>query len=70
VLWWQSANFDERAFDEPMSFDIRRDPNPHQIFDVGTHSFLVANLARLEILLVFEGLRDRRAPVRFKASDR
>lgn len=59
VLWWQAANFDERAFDNPHVFDIRRDPNPHVAFGVGSHFCLGANLARLEIMLVFDGLLDR-----------
>ncbi|KAA0235756.1 MAG: putative cytochrome P450 126 [Acidimicrobiales bacterium] len=59
VLWWQAANFDERAFDHPMEFDIRRDPNPHLTFGIGTHFCLGAKLARLEMRLVFDGLLDR-----------
>ena len=59
VLWWQAANFDERVFPEPFVFDIRRHPNPHLSFGIGTHRCLGANLARLEISLVFDGLLDR-----------
>ena len=63
VLWWQAANFDERVFTDPYEFDIRRDPNPHLSFGVGSHFCLGANLARLEIKLVFEGLLQRAARV-------
>lgn len=59
VLWWQSANFDDRVFDDPLSFDIGRDPNPHLAFGVGSHFCLGANLARMEMRLVFDGLLDR-----------
>jgi cytochrome P450 len=59
VLWWQAANFDERAFDRPLEFDIRRNPNPHLSFGIGSHFCLGASLARLEIKLVFGGLLDR-----------
>ena len=59
VLWWQAANFDERTFVDPLSFDIRRSPNPHLAFGAGSHFCLGANLARLEISLVFDGLLDR-----------
>ena len=63
VLWWQAANFDERVFCDPLTFDIHRDPNPHLSFGVGSHFCLGANLARLEVKLVFEGLLDRVARV-------
>ena len=59
VLWWQAANFDDRTFTEPREFDIRRDPNPHLAFGTGSHVCLGANLARLELRLVFDGLLDR-----------
>ncbi len=59
VLWWQAADFDERAFSDPQLFDIGRDPNPHLAFGAGSHFCLGASLARLEIRLVFEGLLDR-----------
>src|SRR5690606_34612201 len=42
VLWWQAANFDERAFDRPHEFDVRRAPNPHLAFGVGSHFCLGA----------------------------
>jgi len=59
VLWWQAADFDGRAFVDPLHFDVRRDPNPHLAFGAGGHFCLGANLARLEISLVFDGLLDR-----------
>jgi cytochrome P450 len=59
VLWWQSANFDERTFDDPEHFDIKRSPNPHLAFGLGPHFCLGANLARLEIRLVLGGLAQR-----------
>jgi cytochrome P450 len=59
VLWWQAANFDERVFEDPHRFDVTRSPNPHLSFGVGSHFCLGANLARLEISLVFDGLLDR-----------
>ena len=59
VLWWQAADFDERVFTDPLRFDIHRSPNPHLAFGAGNHFCLGANLARLEITLVFDGLLDR-----------
>ena len=59
VLWWQAADFDERTFADPHEFDIGRSPNPHLAFGTGSHFCLGANLARLEIRLVFERLLER-----------
>lgn len=59
TLWWASANRDDDAFAEPFRFDVRRDPNPHLTFGHGAHFCLGANLARLEIRLVFDALLDR-----------
>ena len=63
VLWWQAANFDGRVFDDPFEFDLFRSPNPHLAFGAGSHFCLGANLARLEMMLVFDGLLDRVAAV-------
>jgi|SRR5581483_2957253 len=56
VIWEGSANRDERVFTDSMSFDLRRDPNPHLGFGHGVHFCLGANLARLEIRVLYEEL--------------
>jgi cholest-4-en-3-one 26-monooxygenase len=58
-LFYGSANFDETVFDAPYRFDIRRDPNPHLAFGGhGAHYCLGANLARLEVGLIFDAIAD------------
>ncbi len=58
-LFYSSANFDETEFDDPFRFDILRDPNPHLGFGgTGTHYCVGANLARLEIDLMFNAIAD------------
>lgn len=65
VLFWEaSANRDERVFDRSMTFDIRRDPNPHLSFGHGVHYCLGANLARLEMRVMFSELLPRFATYR------
>jgi cytochrome P450 len=59
TLWWASANRDERIFEDPFRFDVRRSPNPHVAFGYRSHFCLGANLARLEIRIVFEELLRR-----------
>jgi cholest-4-en-3-one 26-monooxygenase len=64
VVWYCSANFDEAVFDDPMRFDIGRAPNDHVAFGGGgPHFCLGANLARLEIRVMFEELLNRFAHV-------
>ncbi|MDZ7675105.1 MAG: cytochrome P450 [Acidimicrobiales bacterium] len=59
-LWYISANRDEEVFDDPFTFDISRDPNNHIAFGGGgPHFCLGAQLARLEIQLLFEELAKR-----------
>jgi cholest-4-en-3-one 26-monooxygenase len=59
MLAYPSANRDEAVFADPFRFDIRRDPNRHIAFGQGTHFCLGANLARLELRLLFEALTRR-----------
>ena len=57
VMWHFSANRDEKYFDNPDSFDIARDPNPHIAFGApGVHFCLGAHLARREITVAFREL--------------
>jgi cholest-4-en-3-one 26-monooxygenase len=60
VFYHASGNRDEDVFDNPDAFDIGRDPNPHIAFGGGgPHFCLGANLARMEIRVMFEHLLDR-----------
>jgi len=57
VMWFNSANRDERAFEDPYRFDVTRSPNPHFGYGGGgPHFCLGANLARREIRVMFEQL--------------
>ena len=58
-MFYGSANYDEEVFDDPFSFNILRDPNPHVGFGGnGAHFCVGANLARMEINLMFNALAD------------
>jgi cholest-4-en-3-one 26-monooxygenase len=60
VFWHISANRDETRFDNPFAFDIARSPNEHVAFGGGgPHFCLGANLARMEIRVMFEELLAR-----------
>jgi cytochrome P450 len=55
ALWYVSGNRDERVFDDPNRFDVRREPNPHQGFGGGGRHFcLGAGLARVEMKIWIE----------------
>ncbi|MDT5019705.1 MAG: cholest-4-en-3-one 26-monooxygenase [Mycobacterium sp.] len=59
ALFYRSANFDEEVFDDPFSFTVLRDPNPHLSFGgTGAHYCLGASLARLTIELMFNAIAD------------
>jgi len=60
VMWYISANRDEEVFDDPFRFDITREPSEQVAFGGGGHHFcLGANLARMELRLIFEEVLSR-----------
>ncbi len=63
VMWYNSANRDEKVYADPHRFDVTRQPQPAQVgFGAGgPHFCLGANLARREISVMFDELR-RRVP--------
>ncbi len=63
LVWEGSANRDASVFASPDVFDVRRKPNPHLGFGQGIHYCLGANLARLELRVLFEELLARFATV-------
>jgi cytochrome P450 len=58
-IWEGSANRDSLVFADADTFDITRKPNPHLGFGQGVHYCLGANLARLELRVLFEELLGR-----------
>jgi cytochrome P450 len=63
-IWEGSANRDSAVFADPDVFDIARKPNPHLGFGQGVHYCLGANLARLELRVLFEELLTRHSSAR------
>jgi cholest-4-en-3-one 26-monooxygenase len=60
TIYYISANRDEDVFDDPFTFDVSRDPNPHVGFGGGgPHFCLGTSLAKLEIRVLFEELAQR-----------
>ncbi len=59
VMFYRSANFDEVVFEDPHSFNILRNPNPHVGFGgTGAHYCIGANLAKMTINLIFNAVAD------------
>jgi cytochrome P450 family 142 subfamily A polypeptide 1 len=64
LLMYGAANADDREFAEPDRFDVTRRHNHHVAFGFGTHFCLGANLARLELRVLFEELLRQRPAFR------
>lgn len=65
AMWFVSGNRDETVFEDPFRFDIERTPNDHVAFGGGgAHFCLGANLARMELRLIFEQIVSRLSDVR------
>jgi cytochrome P450 len=64
VVWYPSANRDETVFEDPDRFDVARTPNDHLAFGLGQHFCLGANVARLEMRVMFEEILRRIPDVR------
>lgn len=59
-MWYCSGNRDEDVFDDPLRFDVLRTPNDHFAFGAGgAHYCLGANLAKMEIEVVYDELLNR-----------
>ncbi|MBI2704743.1 MAG: cytochrome P450 [Actinobacteria bacterium] len=66
VMWHISANRDEEVFEDPFSFDIDRSPNDHIAFGGGgPHFCLGANLARMELRIIFDEIVRRLPDIDF-----
>ncbi|GAA1460922.1 cytochrome P450 [Williamsia maris] len=58
-MFYSSANFDDEVFENPNTFDITRSPNPHLAFGgSGAHYCVGANLARMEVDIMFNAIAD------------
>jgi len=70
VMWYPSANRDEDVFSDPDRFDITRQDNEHLAFGIGEHYCLGANLARLELTVIFQEMLKRLKNPRLAAPPR
>jgi cytochrome P450 len=59
LVMYASANRDEREWDDPDTFDIRRDANRQLGFGQGAHACAGQGLARLETSAMLRALADR-----------
>ena len=59
LMLFAAGNFDECAFDEPNTFDLAREKNPHVSFGRGPHQCLGKHVAALEMKILLEELLQR-----------
>jgi cholest-4-en-3-one 26-monooxygenase len=69
ILLFESANFDEKVFENPEVFDIQRDPNSHLAFGFGTHFCLGNQLARIELVNMTGRVLQRLPDLRLASDD-
>src|ERR1700742_1845903 len=69
ILLFESANFDEKVFEDPETFNIDRHPNNHLAFGFGTHFCLGNQLARLELSIMQTKLLQRLPDMRLASDD-
>jgi cholest-4-en-3-one 26-monooxygenase len=70
TVWYPSANRDEDVFESPDRFDTTREKNEHLAFGIGEHFCLGANLARLELVVIFQEMLKRLKNPRLAAPPR
>jgi cytochrome P450 len=58
VLWFSSANRDEKAFNDSSRFDVGRSPNEHLAFGHSAHYCLGAHLTRVQMRAMFNAVFD------------
>jgi hypothetical protein len=64
LIWFISADYDERQFPDPYGFNIKRTPNDHMAFGLQSpHKCLGEHLARVEIKVLLEELLPRLADI-------
>jgi cytochrome P450 len=63
VVYFISAHYDEREFDDPFRLDLARKPNRHLAFGLGPHKCLGAHFARIQMRVFYEELLARMATV-------
>ncbi|MGW0021478.1 cytochrome P450 [Rhodococcus sp. NPDC003382] len=59
ALYYPSGNRDETVFDDPFTFRIDREHNPHLGFGIGEHFCMGSSLAQMEIKVLLEELIPR-----------
>ncbi len=64
LMLFAAGNFDERAFTDPATFDLSRDPNHHLSFGRGPHTCLGKHVAALEMKILLEELFQRTSDIR------
>ncbi|WP_169816233.1 cytochrome P450 [Nocardia miyunensis] len=64
VSFYGAGNRDPEVFEQPETFDITRNTNPHLTFGTGRHFCLGAHLARQELVLMFTALLARMPDLR------
>src|SRR5262249_32730258 len=66
LIYWASANRDQREVPCPHQFDVDRESNRHLAFGAGPHRCAGSNLARMNLRIALEELSRRMAGVQLQ----
>jgi cholest-4-en-3-one 26-monooxygenase len=64
LMLFASGNFDEETFENPNTFDLAREKNPHVSFGRGPHQCLGKHVASLEMKILLEELFQRAGDIK------
>jgi cytochrome P450 len=69
LIWYIAGDYDERQFENPYTFNIKRSPNEHLAFGLKSpHKCLGEHLARIEVKILLEELLPKLSSIKLNGT--